>query len=36
MVTRWGGKKYKDGDEKIFATSLDVSEPLLTIEKYSL
>jgi hypothetical protein len=36
MVTRWGGKKYKDGDEKIFATSLDVSEPLFIIEKYSL
>jgi hypothetical protein len=36
MVTRWGGKEYEYGDEKIFATSLDVSEPLLTIDKYSL
>jgi len=27
MVTEWNGKAYGPGHEKVFATSLDVSEP---------
>ena len=36
MVTRWNGKEYGPGNEKIFATSLDVSSPLDIIERYCL
>lgn len=36
MVTSWSGKVYEAGYEKIFATSLDVSDPLKIIEGYSL
>jgi len=36
MVTSWGTKEYEAGYEKIFATSLDVSDPLKIIEGYSL
>ena len=36
MVTEWNGKAYAPGYEKVFATSLDVSEPLKIIDNYSL
>ena len=36
MVTRWNGKEYEPGYEKIFATSLDVSKPLKIIDDYCL
>lgn len=36
MVTRWNGKEYGPGYEKVFATSLDISDPLKIIDDYSL
>lgn len=36
MVTKWNGKAYGPGHEKVFATSLDVTEPLKIIDNYSL
>ena len=36
MVTEWNGKAYGPGHEKVFATSLDVTEPLKIIDNYSL
>ena len=36
MVTKWNGKEYEPGYEKIFATSLNVDEPLKIIDDYSL
>ena len=36
MVTKWDGRKYGPGHEKVFATSLDVSDPLKIIDSYCL
>ena len=36
MVTEWNGKAYGPGHEKVFATSLDISEPLKIVDNYSL
>ncbi|TET14690.1 MAG: hypothetical protein E3J77_04010 [Actinobacteria bacterium] len=36
MVVKWNGNEYDLGHEKVFATSLDVTEPLKIIDNYSL
>ena len=36
MVTKWDKKKYGPGHEKVFATSLDISDPLKIIDDYCL
>ena len=36
MVTKWDGKAYPKGKEKVFLTTLSVLKPLKIIEKYSL
>ena len=36
MVTCWKGKDYEPGHEKVFLTSLGVSEPLSILDKYDL
>ena len=36
MVTKWDGKVYDPGHEKVFATSLDVSDPIKIIDNYCL
>lgn len=36
MVTRWGSKEYPPGKEKVFLTSLSVSDPLAILDKYDL
>lgn len=36
MVTCWKGKDYESGHEKVFLTSLGVSEPLSILDKYDL
>ena len=36
MVTRWKGKDYEPGHEKVFLTSLGVSKPLSILDKYDL
>ncbi|MFA4904815.1 MAG: transposase [Desulfobaccales bacterium] len=36
MVTHWGTKEYPPGKEKVFLTSLAVSDPLKIIDKYDL
>lgn len=36
MVTRWGSKEYPPGKEKVFLTSLPVSDPLEILDKYDL
>ncbi len=36
MVTRWDGKDYPPGKEKVFLTSLPVSKPLGILDKYDL
>jgi len=36
MVTEWNGKEYGPGHEKVFATSLEVDDPLKIIDGYSL
>ena len=36
MVTERNGKAYSSGHERVFATSLDVTDPLKIIDNYSL
>lgn len=36
MVTKWEGKDYKHGKEKVFLTTLYVSKPLKIIDDYDL
>ena len=36
MVTHWNGKDYPPGKEKVFLTSLPVSDPLGILDKYDL
>lgn len=36
MVTEWNGRQYGPGHEKVFATSLDVTEPLKIVDNYCL
>lgn len=36
MVVEWNGKEYGPGYEKVFATSLDISDPLKIIDDCSL
>ncbi len=36
MVTCWDGQEYKPGKEKVFLSSLDVSEPRVVIDEYDL
>lgn len=36
MVTKWNGKEYKPGKEKVFLTSLRVDKPLSVLSKYDL
>jgi hypothetical protein len=36
MVTRWGSKNYPPNQEKVFLTSLPVSDPLGILDKYDL
>lgn len=36
MVTKWDGKEYDRGKEKVFLTTLPVSQPLGIIDKYDL
>jgi hypothetical protein len=36
VVTCWQGEGYKDGDEKVFLSSLPVSEPLGVLDLYDL
>ncbi|MBA3066796.1 transposase [bacterium] len=34
MVTKWDGKEYAPGKEKVFLTSLQINRPLQIIDKY--
>lgn len=36
MVTKWDGKEYAPGREKVFLTTLPVSSPLEIIQKYDM
>lgn len=36
MVTRWDGKEYPPGKEKVFITSLPIEDPLKIIDSYDL
>lgn len=36
MVTKWDGKKYEPGKEKVFITTLSVDKPLEIIDLYDL
>lgn len=36
MVTKWDGKEYQAGKEKVFLTSLPISKPLKILDKYDL
>ena len=36
MVTCWDGQEYKQGKEKVFLSSLDVSKPRVVIDEYDL
>jgi hypothetical protein len=36
MVTRWNGREYKKGEEKVFLTTLRVDNPISVIKKYRL
>jgi len=36
MVTKWDGKEYEPGKEKVFLTTLPVSSPLEIIQKYDM
>jgi len=36
MVTKWDGKEYAPGKEKVFLTTLQINRPLEIIDKYDL
>lgn len=36
VVTRWEGKAYAGGDEKVFLTSLSIARPLDVLDRYDL
>jgi len=36
LVKVWDGEEYEEGEEKVFLTSLDVSDPIRVIKDYCL